>query len=139
LGDSIRALEVLVGLHEARLSTLPVRERLARAAAKTQSWQHAASIFEELMHDRPTREGRIEAARLAMVLWRDKLGMPARADKAVTKLLAEAPGDLEAIDVTLESPFDPAIKRTLLTGARDLLLAEAQDKPADAATIARLS
>ncbi len=139
LGDSIRALEVLVGLHEARLSTLPVRERLARAAAKTESWLHAASIFEELMNDRPTREGRIEAARLAMALWRDKLGMPERAEKAVTKLLDEAPGDAEAIDVTLESPFEPAIKRKLLTNARDLLLAGIQKNPADAAAVTRLA
>ena len=139
LGDSIRALEVLVGLHEARLTTLPVRERLARAAAKTQSWQHAATIFEELMNDRPTREGRIEAARLAMVLWREKLGMPARAERAVAKLLAEAPDDAEAIDVALESPFDPAVKRAILARSREVLVKAVQMNPTDVDTVARLA
>lgn len=139
LGDSIRALEVLVGLHEAGLSNLPVRERLARAAAKTESWRHAASIFEELMNDRPTREGRIEAARLAMALWRDKLDLPARAERATAKLLSEAPGDDEAIDIVLASPFDPSVKRSLLESSRDVLVRAIAAEPSDADGIARLA
>ena len=68
-----RALEILLALHRAKLSTLPVRERLARAAARTGSWKDATEILEELMHERPEAEGRIEAARLAMAIHRDRL------------------------------------------------------------------
>ena len=56
-----------------------VRERLARAAARTGSWKEATDILEELMHERPEAEGRIEAARLAMAIHRDRLGQSRRA------------------------------------------------------------
>src|SRR5262249_47637638 len=53
-----KALEVLLSLHRAKLSTLPVRERLARAAARTGAWKEATEILEELMHERAESEGR---------------------------------------------------------------------------------
>jgi tetratricopeptide (TPR) repeat protein len=104
LGDHARALEVLLGLHRAGLSTLPVRERLARAAAHTSSWAEATSALEILMAERPTPEGRIEAARLAMVIYRDKIGDAAAADRAVTRLLDESTADPEALDLLLLNP-----------------------------------
>src|SRR6201999_2069846 len=88
-----KALEVLLTLHRSGLSTLPVRERLARAAARSESWDAATAVLEELMQQRETREGRVEAARLAMVLYRDKMGAAARAEQAALRLLSEAPDD----------------------------------------------
>ncbi len=103
-----KALEVLLALHHAKLSTLPVRERLARAAARTGSWTEATSILEELMNERVEGEGRIEAARLAMAIHRDRLNDPAGARPAIVKLLQEAPSDGEALDMLLatEHPAD---------------------------------
>src|SRR5258708_12787011 len=71
-----KALEILLALHRAKLSTLPVRERLARAAARTGSWKDATDILEELMHERPEAEGRVEAAPLAMALHPPRLHTP---------------------------------------------------------------
>lgn len=139
LGDSMRALEVLVALHAAGLSTLPVRERLARAAAKTEAWSHATAILEELMQERPTREGRIEAARLAMAIWRDKIGDPARAERAAAKLLSEAPDDGEALDLALSGKLDAALSRRLFGSAREALVAALAKEPIDADRITRLA
>jgi len=94
LGQRDRALEVLVTLHRSGLSTLPVRERLARASARAEAWDTATSVLEELMQQRDTREGRIEAARLAMVLYRDKLA--ARVQQQVR----------HAVDVVVVQPED---------------------------------
>jgi tetratricopeptide (TPR) repeat protein len=138
LDDSMRALEVLVGLHKSGLSTLPVRERLARAAAKTQSWFHATSILEELMNERPTPEGRIEAARLAMAIWRDKADEPQNALRAVTRLLDEAPEDGEAIDLVISAGFGADVQKRLLTRSRDALVSVLAKNPVDAERIDRL-
>lgn len=129
LGRHDLALEVLVKLHGARLTTLPVRERLARAAARTGSWSEATSILEELMHERPERDGRIEAARLAVAIHRDRLHSPQGALAAVTKLLDEAPGDGEALDVVVS--LDPLVpqRRGLLEHGRDALLMGLHESP----------
>ena len=137
LDQPARALEVLLLLHKAQLSTLPVRERLAKAAAKTGSWEEATSILETLMTERPERDGRIDAARLAMAIYRDKLHAKPRAAAAVKKLLDEAPGDAEAIDLALEIEIDG--KRAVVERARATLLAELQQNPGDANAAERLS
>ncbi|HET9960473.1 MAG TPA: tetratricopeptide repeat protein, partial [Polyangiaceae bacterium] len=69
-----RALEVLTGLYRGGLSTLPVRERLARTATRVGAYDEATEVLEVLMEERETPAGRIEAARLAMVIYRDELG-----------------------------------------------------------------
>jgi hypothetical protein len=124
-----RALDVLVGLHRAGLTTLPVRERLARAAARTGAWAEATRILEELMHERPERDGRIEAARLAMAIHRDKMMSPSRAIDAATTLLLEAPTDGEALDLVVD--LDPGIRerRGLLERGRDALLMTLHEAP----------
>ena len=73
---------MLVGLHDSGLGTLQVRERMARAAAKTGAWQRAASTFELVMNERDTSAGRAEAARLAMAIRRDRLSDPKSAKHA---------------------------------------------------------
>ena len=133
------ALAVLLTLHAAKISTLPVRERLARAAARTGSWEPASSILEELMVERESREGRIEAARLAMVIFRDRLRSPGRAVAALRKLLDEAPTDGEAIDFLVEHDFDREARRQLLDRARNALLEAVRREPGAAATSKRLA
>jgi tetratricopeptide (TPR) repeat protein len=139
LGQRDRALEVLVTLHRSGLSTLPVRERLARAAARAESWETATSVLEELMQQRDTREGRIEAARLAMVLYRDKLGAPARAEQAALKLLSEAPADGEALDLALSGVLAPGATRQALTAGRDATIEALMESPLDLEGASRLA
>jgi tetratricopeptide (TPR) repeat protein len=132
LGQPEKALEVLTKLHQAGLSTLPVRERLARVAARAGAWGEATTILEALMHERDKSEGRIEAARLGMTFWRDKLNVPVRAQAAVEKLLEEAPDDGEAIDFVLATSFDQAFKLRVLGRAKQTLLAAVASNPCDA-------
>jgi tetratricopeptide (TPR) repeat protein len=122
LGQFDQALVVLSGLHRAKLSTLPVRERLARAAARTGSWTDATAILEVLMTERPTAEGRVEAARLAVAIHRDRLRGPMGAIQPLRKLLEEVPADGEAIDVLLDPRVESEDKPALLSRACSALL-----------------
>jgi tetratricopeptide (TPR) repeat protein len=132
LQKPLRALEVLRALHAAQLSTLPVRERLAKVAARTGAWEVATATLEELMNERPDRAGRIEAARLAMVIHRDRLKHPQGAATAVAKLLGEEPGDPEAVDLLLRIEHPPEVLRRLLDGARAALVTALRETPSDA-------
>ena len=73
LQDPGRALTVLQALHGAKLSTLPVRERMAKVATKAGAFEQAVQVLELLMVERDSRDGRIQAARLALAIYRDKL------------------------------------------------------------------
>jgi len=133
-----KALEVLLTLHKAKLSSLPVRERLARAAARTGSWTEATAILEELMHERPSADGRVEAARLAMAIHRDRLNDPQAGAAAIVKLLEEAPTDGEAIDMLLQTEHPREVRDRLLSAARSGLIESLQARPADMTTVRRL-
>jgi hypothetical protein len=133
-----KALEVLLALHHARLSTLPVRERLARAAARTGSWREATAILEELMYERPEAEGRIEAARLAMAIHRDRLGQPNEAQAATVKLLDESPIDGEALDMLLTIEVPRETRERLLVTARAGLVEALERRPLDIPGVRRL-
>lgn len=139
LGDLEQALGVLMMLFEEGLSTLAVRERLARVAAKTESWTEATRVLEHLMRERPTSEGRAEAARLCMVIWRDRLAEPARALGAVEALLREAPDDGEAIDLVLSDPFPKDASRQLLEIGRAALVERLTREPLEVTLIERLA
>ena len=120
LDDVYAALDVLANLHRARLSTLAVRERLARAAARAESWAQATEALELLMNERDSSAGRIEAARLAMVIHRDRLNDNARAEAATARLLSELPDDGEALDLVLSDAFPkratvPLLERGLVS------------------------
>jgi tetratricopeptide (TPR) repeat protein len=134
-----RALEILLALHRSRLSTLPVRERLARAAARTGSWKEATAILEELMHERTEQDGRIEAARLAMAIHRDRLDDPGGARAAVVKLLDESPTDGEALDMLLTTDHEPATRQRLLVQSRVALVESLQRRPFDLPGARRLA
>ncbi|WP_437958846.1 hypothetical protein WME76_03735 [Sorangium sp. So ce119] len=139
LGEHDRALEVLVGLHRAGLSTLPVRERLVRVAARVGSWDEATRLLEELMVERDTPAGRVEAARLAMAIYRDQLRAPRRAEKAAAKLLEEAPDDGEAIDLVLTTDYEPAFRTRVLGRAKSTLIHALASDPIDADRVALLA
>jgi len=132
LQDPVRALAVLTGLHAAKLSTLPVRERLAKVATKAGAFDQAVSALELLMNERDSRDGRIQAARLALVVYRDKLKRPAAAQAAVEKLLAESPDDGEALDLVLSGAVPETRARPLLARAQVTLVQRLTDNPLDA-------
>jgi cellulose synthase operon protein C len=134
-----KALEVLLVLHRAKLTTLPVRERLARAAGRTGAWREATSILEELMMERPEATGRVEAARLAMAIYRDRLGDANAARNAIAKLLEEVPGDGEGVDMLLSIDLEATAKRRLLDRARYAVIEQVQQRPTDLALVRRLS
>jgi tetratricopeptide (TPR) repeat protein len=139
LGQMDRALEVLIGLYQDGLSTLPVRERLARTAARVGSWESATAVLEELMAERDTSEGRIEAARLAMAIYRDRLEAPPRSEAATARLLAEDPGDGEALDLVLSRHFSDETTDRLLAGGLDAVVEQLQSDPLHAERIDRLA
>ncbi|MFT3766320.1 MAG: tetratricopeptide repeat protein [Minicystis sp.] len=134
-----KALEVLVGMHKAGLSTMAVRERLATVAAHAGAWAEATAILEQLMNEREKREGRIEAARLAAAIWRDKLQAPTKAEGAIKKLLDESPDDGEAIDYVLATEFSAAFKQQMLSRAKQTLIAALAKNPVDDVRVLYLS
>ena len=129
------ALELLLALHRAGLSTLPVRERLARAAARTASWGEATAILEELMRERPDPKARIDAARLAMAIHRDRLRNPQGAAAAIVKLLEEDPADAEALDMLLATKHPADVRERLLRAARTALTRQLEQKPTEAGAV----
>lgn len=133
------ALEILVGLQEARLGTPQVRERLARVAAKAGAWERAASTFELLMSERDSSAGRAEAARLALAIRRDRLGNPASARAAAAALLAEQPGDGEALDLVLSGAFTSDFTRPLLEAGRDAIGRSFEGGKPEVETVERLA
>lgn len=132
LQDPQRALQVLLVLHGAKLSTLPVRERLAKVATKAGAFEQAVQVLELLMNERDSREGRIQAARLALAIYRDKLKRPVQAQRAVEKLLSEAPDDGEGIDLVLSGVLPESTAKPLLARAQATLVQRLTDNPLDA-------
>ena len=134
-----RALEILAGLYRSGLSTLPVRERLARTAARVADWDQATEVLEQLMAERETSAGRVEAARLAMAIYRDQIGMPEAAQNAVGRLLEESPDDGEALDLVLSGPFAESVTRALLERGLGVLVTRLAQTPTDRERIDRLA
>ncbi len=134
-----KALEVLAMMHKTGLSTQPIRERLAKVAAKVGAWDQATNILEQLMKEREKREGRIEAARFAMAIHTDKLKKPLRAEAAVAKLLEESPDDGEAVDLVLTTGFDATFRSRALGKAKSTIVAALSQNPCDAERVSLLS
>jgi hypothetical protein len=139
LQDPARALGVLTALHDAKLSTMPVRERFAKVATKAGAFDQATRVLELLMNERDSREGRIQAARLALAIYRDKLRRPEAAQAAVEKLLSEAPDDGEAIELLLSDAIPEAKARPLLARAQVMLVQRLTDNPLDTERVTRLA
>ncbi|HMJ12237.1 MAG TPA: hypothetical protein VK524_12520 [Polyangiaceae bacterium] len=139
LHDIDKAFEVLLGLYRSGLSTLPVRERLARVAAKASAWHEATQALEHLMQERESREGRMEAARLALAIYRDRLDDASGAALASEKLLAESPEDGEALDLVLTGAVSLPVATRMLTRGRDALVSNLLNNPIDAERVDRLA
>lgn len=139
LNEPDKALEVLTSLYQQGLSTLPVRERLARASARAEAWDQATEVLEQLMNERDSKQGRVEAARLAMAIHRDRLQKPAGATRAVVKLLSEEPGDGEALDLVLANVLPDETTAPLLERGRDALVENLSRDPLDAEQVDRLA
>lgn len=139
LGQIDRALEVLDGLYKDGLSTLPVRERLAKAAAKAGAWERATAVLEELMQERQSRDGRKEAARLAMAIHRDRSNRPSAAARAVETLLGEAPDDGEALDLVLTDVFPAELTQRLLERGQQAIVEALMQEPLDPERVDRLA
>ena len=130
LGQGEKAFDVLMLLHRSDLSTLAVRERLARLAGRLGKWVEAAGLLEQLMGERDTSAGRSDAARLAMAVHRDKLRSPQNAEAAIARLLQEIPDDPDAIEVVLRAPVE-ALKPIVMSRARAALEHSLAAQPMD--------
>ncbi len=134
-----KALRVLLALHAAGLSTMPVRERIASVATRVGDFKEATAILEQLMTERDTAEGRIAAARLAMAIWRDKLHEPRGARASVERLLSEAPGDGEAVDLLLTQLSGEPWATQAIAASRQAIVAALGRGRLDADAVARLA
>jgi len=139
LDDTYAALDVLANLHKSGLGTLPVRERLARAAARAEAWEQATEALESLMTERDTSAGRAEAARLAMVIHRDRLNDTAAAELATGQLLREVPDDGEALDLVLGEAFSRQASLPLLERGLARLTEVLAQSPLDTARVERMA
>ncbi len=139
LKDVPAALEVLNSIYRAGLSTLPVRERLARTAARAEAWEQATEVLEQLMAERDTSAGRIEAARLAMAIYRDEIKMPEAAEEAASRLLQEAPADGEALDLVLSGAFSESLSKRLLENGLSFLISALQRDPVNREQVDRVA
>ncbi len=139
LDDTRRAVDVLSSLHRAGLTTLPVRERLARAAAKSAAWDEAVVVLEQLMFERDTDEHRAEAARLALVIHRDRRQQPHAAGNAATVLLNLIPDDAETLDLALSGGLESGLALKLLGLGRNAIIDRLAQNPLQPDLIARLA
>lgn len=142
LEDTERSLEVLSMLHRAGLHSLPLRERLARAAAKSEAWDDATAVLEQLMFERETVAQRAEAARLSLAIHRDRIGDVGAAGSATERLLELVPADPEALDLVFSGAFDPDRTQRLLHRTTDALCARLSQEPIqsdDLACLARVA
>lgn len=139
LNQPEKALAVLIHLHGAGLSNLSVRERLAKAAARTGSWADATGMLETLMTERDASAGRVEAARLSMAIWRDKVQQPEKAASAVAKLLEEVPDDPEALELVLSTQFPDTFRTGALSRGKQRLVESLQRDPFDRARVQLLA
>ena len=137
LDDTYAALDVLSNLHQAGLGGLLVRERLARAAARAESWAQATEALELLMAERESSAGRAEAARLAMVIHRDRLNDSKGAEHATVRLLREQPDDGEALDLVLGDAFSRQVSIPVLERGLTRLTEVLAQEPLDTARVER--
>lgn len=139
LDDYDRAFEILRMLDLAGLSTQPIRERLARAAARVGAWDDAVRVLEVLMDEREDAAGRVEAARLAFAIHRDRREDLPSALAAASRIVQEAPADKEAIEALVRlAPSHPEAG-ALLQQSRQTLVAELDTNPLDGPTLARIA
>jgi tetratricopeptide (TPR) repeat protein len=139
LGEPAASMRVLSLLHSAGLSTPPVRERLVRTAVKLGSFELAVELLDGLMREREKPEGRLEAAQLALRIWRDELQQPARALAAAEKILADVPDQADALELVLSADIPAATRGRLVARAKLALAQKLAAQPADGVSVLSLS
>jgi tetratricopeptide (TPR) repeat protein len=139
LGRSNFARDILLDLYRTQATPPALRERLAQIAIKIEVFPLAVEVLESLLGDLQEQEARIDTARLVLALCRDKLGQPARAERAVELLLEHLPTDPEAIDLVLTSCFSEDRTDFWLMEARDRLREDLGRDPLDAPLLERLA
>jgi predicted Zn-dependent protease len=139
LGSTDEALRILAILERAGLATLAVRERFARSAAKAGDWDQAVSVLERLMFERKAPEERAEAARLALVIHRDRRNDPAAAGLAAKVLLGLLPDDAEVLDLVLTGVFPEPLASELLAIGKTALASSTALDPTNTDALRRLS
>ncbi len=128
------AMEVLVALDKVGLSDVAIHERIARAAAKAKAWIPATTYLEKLVAERPTADGRIEAARLAAAIYRDSLDDSTAAVPSLVSLLREAPEDPDALEQLLDIAPLPSSAQLTVARSQALLRAKMPNAPTDVRT-----
>jgi hypothetical protein len=139
LGMTEEALRILSVLERAGLTTLAVRERFARSAAKAGAWDKAVAVLERLMFERKAPEERAEAARLALVIHRDRRHDPAAAGLAAKVLIGLLPDDAEALDLVLSGVFPEPLASELLALGKTALASSTARDPTNTDALRRLS
>jgi hypothetical protein len=139
LGSTEQALRILGIVEHAGLTTLAVRERFARSAAKAGAWDQAVTVLERLMFERKEPEERAEAARLALVIHRDRRAAPAAAGLATKVLLGLLPDDAEALDLVLSGVFPEPLASELLSIGKTALASSTAREPTNTDALRRLS
>jgi hypothetical protein len=91
------------------------------------------------MTERDTSAGRAEAARLAMVIHRDRLNDTKGAQRATAQLLREEPDDGEALDLALGDAFPRQTSIPLLERGLTRLTEVLAQAPLDTARVERLA
>jgi cellulose synthase operon protein C len=139
LGRPTFARDILLELYRQGHAPLALRERLAQVAVKAKAPELAVEVLETLFDERPTKESRVEVARLALAICRDKLDSPSRAIRAVDCLLTEIPTDAEALDWVLTGCFPAPSTESWLSDAETHLREALQQTPIDASLLERLA
>lgn len=139
LGHPVFARDILLHLYREGHAPIQLKERLASVATKTQAYELGIEVLESLLSERDTPGGRMDAARLAMALCRDKLKRPERAAFAVERLLEVQPLDAEALELVLSGCFDRGKSDSWLQRSQTHLRDELQRSPLDAALLENLA
>lgn len=125
------ALDVLVALDKAGLSDVAIHERIARAAARAEAWIPATAYLSKLIKERPEAKGRVEAARLCALIYRDRLDDAPAAVPALVAVLREAPEDIDAAEQLLDAGPSASKIIDTLQSMRRAALTRLASHPAD--------
>lgn len=131
LDDPGKALDVLLALDKAGISDIAIHERIAKAAARAESWIPATTYLTKLVATRAEADGRIEAARLCAAIYRDRLDDPQAAVPVLVSWLREIPEDPDAIEQLLDAGPAVGPVRPTLDAAFAAARAILQQNPAD--------
>lgn len=139
LGRPAFARDILLELHRLGHSTLAVKERLTQIALRLSALPLALELLGQLLVERPSAEGRTQAARLVLTVCRDSGSVGETARQAVTLLLTVDPADPEAVDWILSGKFEADQAREWLEVAAHTLRNRLAQEPLAPEALTRLA